>query len=1081
MRKSLLLFLTLITFSVSGAWADDWTPSIPAKAVIVTGDKVASVTAATAGDDNAHWYFITQVRGGESVIYDTGSQVKRGPTSATAASFEYTSATTNKAYLVRFISTGADDTYNIQFGNGRYVQAYDGTPGNNTIVNTATTPGTYVFYNCNNGSGSYFGWNLNTKGGKIVDNNGAGGTVSYWDSGTVSGTSGNNVYYVYEVAIEEGVNVTYNLYESDGETLVSTQTILQRKNSEKAIPSSFKSGYLATDYTYEETGTIGTSDCTINVVRTLKANGNATSLPVGAYLYVGDAATSMTAATSASDNDHWYLIMQDRGNTMTPLYDVSTYGTICRALSSVTAETLNGVALSGNEQYLVRFIETGSGLYNMQFANGNYIAPASSDRSNGVTLVSVQTNASAGTFAFYVHPDASSTFGWNVDSKSDGSMLIDNNGLGGTVTLWGTGTSPSGTKLWTIYPVTLEIPSYLVKYAISDGSGVIYTSDEFPASNGDVITELPSVLERAFCSYDVTETTVTSAGVTTVPVTMTWNGPFNISASFATADWKLLQMRQGGYNVKYVADAASYPLEAKGLMTTEDDAYLWALTGNPYDGFEIMNKAAGSTKKLYAGASPANGTYPLMSSENTTKWIVNGNPKNSEAGGFGLQVPGKSLYINDFSNAKKLSFWQQSTSDDVASTLTVAKQYTLLVANNISPYFNSIGALFSLKDNEGTTSMSSTWTAALTTCDKSTYDALMSFVSDAANICFPESGFYRIKNKNSNKYVGYGQAGYAGKGVGLIEVEANNLSSVLYLNKVSDGVYKISTQGLNVQKQSDNNIPVRASSEAGANHTFSVLTAQVVSIRADVEDSYGYWFRSSWGSAPESIITWAVSGDVAKWSVEAASTVDISLTAANDNTSAAHTYATLCVPFEITGLTGANSKEVKAYSPTKSGDYIVPGDGATTVTEGTPVLLIGEEGATSVTAAIGSSYATTPATSNVLTGTFTGTTIDCTAATGTNYVLGFDSTNGNRIGFYHVSGGSAFALGANRAYLKLDGSGDPTHVKGFAINFGNDIADGVNAVKTAEDNGKIFDLSGREVSKPVRGIYIKDGRKVVVK
>ena len=91
------------------------------------------------------------------------------------------------------------------------------------------------------------------------------------------------------------------------------------------------------------------------------------------------------------------------------------------------------------------------------------------------------------------------------------------------------------------------------------------------------------------------------------------------------------------------------------------------------------------------------------------------------------------------------------------------------------------------------------------------------------------------------------------------------------------------------------------------------------------------------------------------------------------------------------------------------------------------------------------------------------------------------TTNGNRIGFYHVSGGSAFALGANRAYLKLDGSGDPTHVKGFAINFGNDIADGVNAVKTAESNGKIFDLSGREVSKPVRGIYIKDGRKVVIK
>ena len=1061
---------------VSGAWAQDWTPSIPAKAVIRTGEKVSSVTAATSAGDNDHWYFVTQVRGGESAIYDTGTQAKRGSTSATAASFDGKSATANAAYLVRFVTAG--EVYQIQFGTGRYIS---GANGNNKLL-TNTTAETFVFYNCNGGSGSYFGWNKSSDGSKTgsrVDNDGAGNTVGYWDSGAVSGTSGNNVWYVYAVSFEEGINVTYELYESDGETLVSSQTVLQPKNSAKAVPASFKNGYTATDYDFAETGTIGTEDCTIRIVRTLKANGNTPNLPAGAYLRVGDAATSMTAATSASDNDHWYLIMQDRGGTMTPIYDVNSYQIINRASSSVTSSALNNAALAGNEQYLVRFIETGeSELYYMQFANGNYIAPASSERKDGTRLVSVQTANNAGSFAFYVCPDASSTFGWNIDSKSASSMTVDNNGLDQAVTLWGTGTSPTGTKLWTIYPVALEIPSYFVRYQISDGSGVIYTSDEYPASNGDVITALPSVLERAFCSYDVTETTVTSSGVTTVPVTMTWDGPFTISSDYASATWKLLQMNQGSKNVKYVADAASYPLEAKDLMTTED-AYLWAFIGDPYNGFEIVNKAAGSTKKLYAGASPANGTYPLMSSENTTKWIVNGSPKNSEAGGFGLQVPNRSLYINNYSNANKLSYWQSGTSGDTGSTLTIAEPYPLLVNNVIKPYFDTMGQLLSLQSNPTTIAKANgTYASALVSCDKTTYDDLVSFVSNVENLRFPESGFYRIKNKSSNNYVGYGTAGYAGKGVGLIEVSEDNLSSVLHLTKVSDGVYTISTQGLNVQTQAENNQPVRATADAGSNHTFTVLAPGVVSIRANQEDAYGYWFRSSWESAPESIITWKVSSDVAKWTVEEATSIEIPLNAANDNTGAGHTYATLCVPFEITGLAGAGGNEVKAYAPTKEGDYIVPGTGATTVTAGTPVLLIGAEGATSVTATIGSSYASAPATTNVLTGTFLGAAIDCTAATGTNYVMGLDANNGDRIGFYHVNN-AAFALKANRAYLHIDGGS----VKGFAINW-DQLADGVNSLAPSSSivgDGHIYNLAGQRVSKLQRGVNIVNGRKVIVK
>lgn len=212
------------------------------------------------------------------------------------------------------------------------------------------------------------------------------------------------------------------------------------------------------------------------------------------------------------------------------------------------------------------------------------------------------------------------------------------------------------------------------------------------------------------------------------------------------------------------------------------------------------------------------------------------------------------------------------------------------------------------------------------------------------------------------------------------------------------------------------------------------------------------------------------------WTIEDVEDVVISLTAANDNTGAAHTYATLCVPFEITGLTGADSKEVKAYTPTMQDNAIVPGTGATTVAAGTPVILIGEEGAGSVTATIGSGYAASPVNST-LTGTYTGTSIDCRAATGTNYVLGFDADNNNRIGFYHVNN-SSFNLKANRAYL--DCSGSPAPVKGFVIDFGDD-ATGIENLNVNDNlnEGAIYNVAGQRLNKMQKGINIMNGKKIL--
>ena len=65
------------------------------------------------------------------------------------------------------------------------------------------------------------------------------------------------------------VNVTYELYEADGTTLVTSVTTEQVAGSDINVPSSWTSN---TYFDYAITGAIGDEDCTIKVVRTLKDN-----------------------------------------------------------------------------------------------------------------------------------------------------------------------------------------------------------------------------------------------------------------------------------------------------------------------------------------------------------------------------------------------------------------------------------------------------------------------------------------------------------------------------------------------------------------------------------------------------------------------------------------------------------------------------------------------------------------------------------------------------------------------------------------------------------------------------------------
>ena len=141
------------------------------------------------------------------------------------------------------------------------------------------------------------------------------------------------------------------------------------------------------------------------------------------------------------------------------------------------------------------------------------------------------------------------------------------------------------------------------------------------------------------------------------------------------------------------------------------------------------------------------------------------------------------------------------------------------------------------------------------------------------------------------------------------------------------------------------------------------------------------------------------------------------------------------------------------------------------VPAGTGVILMGETGSYNVPVAVASSSY-----SNYLKGVTTATTITPTSDGYNNYIL----ANGiNGIGFYPV--GEEGTLAAGKAYLQLPSS--VSSAKGFTLSF-EDETTGISdnyEVEIMNSDAAVYDLQGRKVKNPSKGLYIVNGKKVVIK
>ena len=183
-------------------------------------------------------------------------------------------------------------------------------------------------------------------------------------------------------------------------------------------------------------------------------------------------------------------------------------------------------------------------------------------------------------------------------------------------------------------------------------------------------------------------------------------------------------------------------------------------------------------------------------------------------------------------------------------------------------------------------------------------------------------------------------------------------------------------------------------------------------------------------------------------------------------------YATLYLPFDVT-TTGATKAYYAATANNGSVQLTETSGEGTEIPALTAVVLVNESAEASATLNMTTGLTSVVSeSSNLLKGTLVPMSLDLGDAT-SYYSLG---NYNNVIGFYKFEGGT-IALGANKAYLEVPASG----VKGFTFDFDDDATaiSNLNGQWSMVNGQSIYNLAGQRISKPLKGISIVNGKKVL--
>lgn len=740
---------------------------------------------------------------------------------------------------------------------------------------------------------------------------------------------------------------------------------------------------------------------------------------------LGNAVTELTEGSK--------IIFHNTGrNTYLYLTDAFTPNTMVRANRTAPVQGTDVTA------YLFTVKKNADGTFSFVGHNNQYIGECGRNQD-----VYTKEEAQAGKYTVTLASGSTNKF---LLRGANGEYM---NGKPETLTGWG---GTGGNSQYEIFVPEVEEVTYAeLRYqAKKDGQVLASTTAWQKVGSAPVI---PEAIKNPYVTLTTDKTTV-SATDEEVNFTASYNAPFQFSADAEHATWYYLQLRPASNKSYLSANTEDKMMGQADKFNTAE--FKWAFVGNPY-AVKVINKANGDTAALaYEGAvKVARPGSPIkVVAGSSMAWVLCKNGDN----GFTLRsTENASCYlhnrVDDGITTLSASEWGGVASDE-GSTFKVTEapledDYNTQLIADFSSWFDvettpTLNTYFTLSTSDYN-SLKTQYTTLKATCTREEYEDFVENFYHAVK--YPKTGYYFLKNT-----VG-GQYGYLyGDGTQFIGNAAKPaVNSVVHLEEYeSEGYhfYAIKVQGQYVGAATNSTIVVPSK-----NPTYFYVDIKkpgVIALSANPDDAFSYLHVAN--TRGYAVVGWDAPSPASQWTVEDATHFEVSLNAVNGKS-----YATFCAPFGVTVAdTKANTLVMDASKKFVTLNEIAE------VPANTGVLLVNETGATTATVTINDAAAATVA-NNALVGT-----LAPHAKAAGDLFLG---NNEGVVGFYDWAGTS---LAANRAYIPA-----ATAAGVRALLFDNTTT-GVNAATLNNASQKVFDLQGRRVEKAQKGLYIVNGKKVVL-
>lgn len=507
-----------------------------------------------------------------------------------------------------------------------------------------------------------------------------------------------------------------------------------------------------------------------------------------------------------------------------------------------------------------------------------------------------------------------------------------------------------------------------------------------------------------------------------------------------------------------VTDKISTKTPQKGYLDClelTDDSYYWCFVGDIVDGFKIYNKKKGFNEVL----AKVNDYVYFVSKDNATSWKLQ--VGSGIANGVCFTADNGASYINHQEQSVDktggyLKFWQGNDQGSCCRFYSPLDVVNKVNVECVAPSF-AVGSYSYFNDKNNR----SNYDRLYSELQKESFDVqkaneiakLVEAARATALNEYDSNSSYRITNV---------------KRAGYLMVE----NSSALIQKANDGTNVNMIWNLN---KSENNVTILHMNSQKSISDFDKVSEQAATFELEDRGNGMYSFKKGGNYLVQysngGIGSWyeAEKGGDGCWYIIPASELEVNMTAVEGNT-----YSSLYLPLAVTLPTG-----VKAYTGTldEAKKVLTMHEmQGTELPKNTGVVLKADQNVNKITLKFLNKEVKAVEVNNGLVGSNIPVQLN-EQNVAQYWVLG-NGTLG--LGFYHLNMGEngTATIPANKAFVNIPAGGA---VNGYRLDFGDitGVEGVVEEVPAAEK--VIYDLSGRRVAKMTKGLYIVNGKKVLVK